>query len=130
MNQKLSNEMLSQVCTELLRRHPGLSCRRLRGLLRARFGCSCRTDRVYALWRSIRAELERHSSETAEPSFVEQELTRAQQQVASLETALSDAEGRAHKAEERERIHQDRWALEIAALREEVRRLRTAGWRI
>jgi hypothetical protein len=120
VNQKLTNDELTQACRELLSKRPGLSCRRLRILLRERFGCSCRTERIYALWRSIRTEIDQHLSERAEPSTVEEELTRNRQQIATLETALVDAEKRALRAEERERVHQERWAREVYDLRQQL----------
>jgi hypothetical protein len=44
--------------------------------------------------------------------------------VGSLQAALLDAEQRAARSEERERLHQDRWAMEIYRLREELRAAR------
>jgi len=128
VNQKLTDDELTRACLDLLSKHPSLSCRRLRILLRERFGCSCRTDRVYAVWWSIRAELEKRFSEPAEPSALEQDLTRARQQIATLEAALFDAEDRARRAEERERAHQDRWAAEIHELRQQLQQSRQ--WRV
>jgi hypothetical protein len=55
VNRKLTDDELTRACLDLLSKHPSLSCRRLRILLRERFGCACRTDRVYAVWRSIRS---------------------------------------------------------------------------
>jgi len=128
VNRKLTDEELTQACLELLSKHPSSSCRRLRTLLRERFGCTCRTDRVYAVWRSIRAEIENRYSGAPEPSRLDQALIEAREQIATLETALLDAENRALRAEERERAHQDRWAAEIHELRQKLQHSRQ--WRV
>jgi hypothetical protein len=128
VNQKLTDEELTRTCRELLSKRPSLSCRRLRTLLRESFGCSCRTDRVYAVWRSIRAEIESRYSGAVEPSLLDLELIRAREQIATLETALFDAENRALRAEERERAHQDRWAAEIHELRQQLQH--SHQWRV
>ena len=128
VNRKLTDDELTRACLDLLSKHPSLSCRRLRILLRERFGCACRTDRVYAVWRSIRAELESRYSGAAEPSTLDLELIQAREQIATLETALFDAENRALRAEERERAHQDRWAAEIHELRQQLQHSRQ--WRV
>jgi hypothetical protein len=128
VNQKLTDYELARACLDLLSKHPTLSCRRLRILLRERFGCCCRTDRVYAVWRSIRAEIENRYAGAAEPSLLGQELIEARAQIATLETALFDAENRAVRAEEREKAHQDRWAAEIHELRQLLQHPRQ--WRV
>jgi hypothetical protein len=127
MNQKLTDDELTRACLELLSQRPSVSCRRLRILLRERFGCACRTDRVYAVWRSIRAEIETRYSAAA-PPLLDQDLKQARERVATLETALLDAENRALRAEERERAHQDRWAAEIHELRQQLQQSRQ--WRV
>ena len=128
MNQRLTDDELARACREMLSQRPSLSCRRLRILLRERFGCACRTDRVYALWWSIRAELERRYSEAGAPSMLQQELIGARERIATLESALVAAEERALRAEARERAHQDRWAAEIHELRQQLQQSRQ--WRV
>jgi hypothetical protein len=83
---------------------------------------------VYAVWRSIRAEIESRYSGAAEPSLLGLEIIRAREQITTLETALFDAENRALRAEERERAHQDRWAAEIHELRRQLQHQRQ--WRV
>jgi hypothetical protein len=128
VNQKLTDDELTRACLDLLSQRPSLSCRRLRTLLRERFGCACRTDRVYAVWRSIRDEIESRYSGAAEPSLLDQELIEARERIATLERELIDAENRALRAEERERAHQDRWAAEIHELRQQLQHSRQ--WRV
>ena len=128
VNQKLTDDQLARACLDLLSKQPSLSCRRLRILLRENLGCACRTDRVYTVWRSIRSEIESRYSGAAEPSTLDLELIRAREQIATLETALFDAENRAVRAEERERAHQDRWAAEIHELRQQLQHSRQ--WRV
>jgi hypothetical protein len=127
MNQKLSDPMLHRACRELLTTNPGLSGRQLRALLRERFGSPCRTERVYALWRLIRAEQARVvAADNALPDRSElvRQIEQARRRMEELEAALLDAEQRALRAEERERIHQDRWAREIDTLRQQLDRIR------
>jgi len=94
----------------------------MRSALRLRFRSPGKTDRVYAIWRAIRAE-QPTSLLSLETAALEAQLKEALQRVAHLETALFDAEQRAARSEERERIHQDRWAKEIYELREHLRQL-------
>jgi hypothetical protein len=127
VNLKLSDRTLQQVCRELMAGNPALSGRRLRAVLRQRFGGPCRTDRVYALWRLIRAEQVRAASDgTGLPDRSElmRQIEQAQRRIGELERSLLDAEQRALRAEERERIHQDRWAQEIDLLRQQLDRSR------
>jgi hypothetical protein len=127
MNLKLSDSQISLVCRELLATQPTLSGRALRVELHRRFGSVGKKDRVYAVWRSLRAERAARSQVLQGCADLEVELEEARGQITALESALFDAEQRATRSEERERAHQDRWANEIYELREEVRQLRKAA---
>jgi hypothetical protein len=127
VNQKLSNAQITSVCRELLTSHPGVTGSALRIELRRRFGSAGKKDRVYALWRSLRSEPIAGHEVPPDQAELEAQLNEARRQIAQLETALFDAEQRAARAEERERIHQDRWANEIYELRKQMRQLGVGG---
>jgi hypothetical protein len=128
MNLKLSEGQISTVCHELLCERPALSGRALREELKRRYGSAGKKDRVYALWRSIRASA---SIAPAVPLAGEDELNQqladARRQIELLETSLFDMEQRALRAEAREQLHQDRWANEIHELREALRHAQNNG---
>jgi DNA repair exonuclease SbcCD ATPase subunit len=124
MNQKLTDRQSTTVCCELLARDPATSGRAVREELKHRFDSPGKTDRVFALWRTLRTD---SASSPARDTRVIEGLKR---QVAELEARIHDAEiaretadQRALLSEAREIAHQDRWAHEIHALRAEVRRL-------
>jgi hypothetical protein len=125
MNLRLSDRRLKEVCSQLLAEDPALSGRQLRAALRTRFGVACRTERVYATWRSIREGQERAAADrSTDQAELVRQLELARLRIGQLETALIDAEQRALRAEERERVHQDRWAGEIDTLRRQMQRNR------
>jgi hypothetical protein len=92
-----------------------VSGRALCAELRKRFGAVGKTERVFAIWRE----------ETAAMG------PAADVQMAELKRRLTEAEAvaaenlkRAERAEYREQAHQEKWAMEIDQLRQEVKRLR------
>ena len=129
VNLKLSDSEITSVCRELLVRDPTVSGRALRSELKRRLGSAGRKDRVYGLWRALRAEYAAQSAKATEIVELEAQLFEARQQIAVLEMSLFDTEQRALRSEERERTHQDRWANEMYELRAEVQRLRSLGMR-
>jgi hypothetical protein len=108
MPQRLTPGQIGLVCREVLARERSPSGRILRRALRERYGAVGRTDRVYAVWRRLTR------GETGEPAVTDTER--------NLWTArIAAAEQRAQLAEEREMKHQDHWAGEVHALREQLR---------
>jgi hypothetical protein len=105
---KLTDGQIELLCREVLARETAPSGRLLRRALRERYGAAGRTERVFAIWR----RLSRGSPD--EPAVTDEERQRWQ-------VRLAAAEERARRAEERETAHQDRWATEIYALREQLR---------
>ena len=55
MNRKLTDRQITAVCRELLARDPATSGRALRAELKKRFDSPGKTDRVFAVWRTLRA---------------------------------------------------------------------------
>jgi hypothetical protein len=119
VNLKIPQRELETICRELLIRTPEMSGRALRAALQQRFGTRGKSERVYAIWRAVRSEqlVPRSTFDTVDLAV---ELEAARLQIATLETALFDAKKRAAQSEERERIHQDRWANEIYLLRQQL----------
>jgi hypothetical protein len=120
MNLKLSDHTLRWACRELYSQSPWMSGRQVRAALHARFGSAGRADRVYQIWRSIRTAQAPQPPGPEEPLQLARDLQQALEQITLLQTALFDAEQRALRAEERERLHQDRWATEIYELRQRL----------
>ena len=112
MPQKLTDAQIETVCREVLATEPAPSGRSLRRALRARYGAVARTARVFATWNRLTRGV---VDEVADP---EREQWRAR---------VRAAEERASLAEERERVHQDRWASEVYELRAALALSRGAG---
>ena len=113
MNQQLSEYRIRMTCRELLTRHGKVSGRALCAELKRRFGAVGKTQRVFAIWRQ-------EVSAATQPLEVK-ELTR---RLAIAERAAAENLARAERAEYREQAHQDKWALEIDRLRQEVNALK------
>lgn len=105
---KLTDGQIEILCREVLAREAAPSGRLLRRMLRARFGASGRTDRVFAIWR----RLSRVGDGVTPVGDDERQRWMAR---------VGAAEERARLAEEREVKHQDHWAGEIYGLREQLR---------
>ena len=130
MNRKLTDRQITAVCRELLARDPGTSGRALRAELKKRFDSPGKTDRVFAVWRTVRGDA---AKGRASSGRLVEGLRR---QVSELEARLRESELARHAAEQRallsaarEIAHQDRWAHEIHTLRGEVRQLTEEGSR-
>ena len=108
MPPKLTDAQIEMLCRDLLAREAAPSGRLLRRALRDRYGAVGRTDRVYAIWRRLAI------GENVLGAVTDAERHRWTVRIAA-------AEERARLAEEREITHQDRWAGEVHALREQLR---------
>jgi hypothetical protein len=93
-----------------------VSGRALRRALRERYGSAGKTDRVFRVWRE---ETER-KSEATRPQLPT-DIAELQRRLVGAEEAAKANLARAERAELREQAHQDRWAVEVDRLRQEVR---------
>ena len=126
MNRKLTDQQIRSTYDSLSRDGGTVSGRALRAALRTRFGAAGKTDRVFAICRS----LQRSSiSEPADISALRRELESAEQARVQAEAARDQALARAVRSEERELAHQDRWANQIYELRQQVESLKGEGAR-
>lgn len=107
MPQKLTDAQMEIVCREVLTREAMPSGRLLRRALRERYGAAGRTERVFAIWRRI----SRGQPEEAPVTDAERRRWLAR---------IAAAEERVRRAEERETMHQDKWAAEVYELREQL----------
>lgn len=97
----------------MLREHPQTGIRRIRAELKARHGFACGTDRLRRLLRSVRAFL-----------ATQRQALSDETETLTLHEARAAAEAwrrRALLAEDREISHQRRWAIEIDALKQQLR---------
>jgi hypothetical protein len=92
-----------------------VSGRALRRALRERYGAAGKTDRVFQVWRE---ETER-KSEATRPQLPT-DIAELQRRLIAAEEAAKENLARAERAELREQAHQDRWAVEVDRLRQEV----------
>ena len=117
MRQRLTDGQIEILCREVLTRESAPSGRSLRRALRARFGAAGRTDRVYAIWRRLSRGVAGDAGDAGAGSG--SPVTDAERQ--RWRARIAAAEERARLAEERETVHQDRWANEVYELREQLR---------
>jgi hypothetical protein len=124
MNCRISDSRLRGVCRELLGAGRPVSHRVLRQILHDRFGASGKTARLLRVWREESARQAEAAAQAndrppapALPIDVQQLLERLKQ----AEAHAAEQSARAEVAELREQSHQDRWALEIDRLREQLR---------
>jgi hypothetical protein len=113
MGRQLTDEEIRSTLATLLHTRTQVSGRSLRRALRARFGAVGRTARVFQIWREMTGTTDRGALELSEYS---------KEQLRAGELRVRAAEARALLAEEREQAHQDKWAGEIHALREQLAR--------
>ena len=114
MNRKLTDEQIVATFRDLSARNNHVSGRSLRAALREQFGAAGKTDRIFALYRALKAP----------PSAEPVDVLDLRQRIAEQEQLLTAALNRAERSEAREIAHQDRWANEIHELRETVERLK------
>lgn len=111
MGRQLSDDEVRSTLATLLQSRPQVSGRSLRRALRARYGAVGRTARVFQIWREMSGSAYRGAAGLTEYS---------NDQLRAAEARVRAAESRALLAEEREQAHQDKWAVEIHALREQL----------
>jgi len=116
MNRRLSDANIRATCRELLVAQKPVSGRRLRRVLRERFGAVGKTQRVFQIWRE-----ESSPPATQAPARVSADVAELQSRVAAAERTAAETLARAERAEYREQAHQDKWATEIDRLRQQVR---------
>lgn len=123
MNRKLSDRQITEVCRELLARDPETSGRALRAELRRRFDSPGKTDRVFAVWRTVRGAGKGRAGNGRFVEDLKRRVSELEARLRDSELARESAGQRALLSEAREVAHQDRWAHEIHTLRGEVRQL-------
>ena len=107
---------IRSTCCELLAAGGRVSGRTLRKTLLQRYGASGKTDRIFRIWRE---EITRHSELTRPQPPAD--IAQLQGRLAAAEQRAAESIARAERAEVREMAHQDRWAMEVDQLRQEVR---------
>jgi hypothetical protein len=123
MNVRISETRLRGVCQELLRLEGRVTHRRLRNVLRERFGAAGKTTRVLRIWReeSERLVSTKLGTDRLGYSDLPTDVVELQDRLAEAEVLSNQMRIRAELAELREQSHQDRWMLEIDRLREALR---------
>jgi hypothetical protein len=112
------------VCRELLRGGQPVSHRDLRQVLRERFGATGKTARVLRIWREESERVAAAKRPDVRPQNVQMlsvDVRELQERLIQAEAQAGEFRVRAELAELREQSHQERWALEIDQLREELR---------
>jgi hypothetical protein len=113
MNERLAESRIRSTCRELIAEGSPVSGRGLRQVLRERFGAVGKTARVFQIWRE-------ESAATPIPA-IPSDVGDLQIRLQAAETAAAENQARAERAEYREQAHQDRWAMQIDSLREQLR---------
>jgi hypothetical protein len=113
VNRRLSEQRIRSTCRELLAKRGAVSGRGLREELRARFGAVGKTARVFAIWR-----------EEVAVAAVPADVAELKSRLAEVEVQAAENLARAERAEFREQAHQDRWAMEVDRLRQELKAAR------
>ena len=116
MNQRLTEHRIRSTCRELLNGEARVSGRAVRRALRDRFGAVGKTARVFQIWRQ---EVQALGAEPAAEGATDG--AQLQKKLLAAEAAAAEAQARAERAEFREQAHQDKWAMEIDGLREQLR---------
>lgn len=115
MNRRLSEERIRSTCRDLMAGRGSVSGRALRQELRERFGAVGKTARVFQIWRE-----EVHTVQPASFPTLPVDATELQHRLEAAESVGQENLKRAELAELREQAHQDRWALQIDQLRQEL----------
>jgi hypothetical protein len=113
MNQELAEHHIRSTCRELIAGGGRLTGRVLRQALRERYGAVGRTARVFQILRE-----EAHGSLAPE---VPADVADLERRLRLADAAAAENQARAERAEYREQAHQERWAMEIDRLREQLR---------
>jgi hypothetical protein len=126
MNHRLSELRIRATCRELLAKHGSVSGRCLREELRRRFGAVGKTERVFEIWRE---EISAREKERPVLSPVNADVADLGRRLVAAESAAAENLARAERAEYREQAHQDKWAVEIDRLRQELQAARSGPGR-
>ena len=118
---RLPDATILELIDELRAQHAVLTGTRLRDELVRRFGHRGGVTRLYRLL---------HQAAQPQPTRPPDPPPTLPVDVAELQAGLAAALERARLAEHREQAHQDRWAGEIHALREQVRGQHDASHRL
>jgi hypothetical protein len=124
MNCRIPEMALRRACRELLREEGRVSHRALRQVLRERFGAVGKTARVRKIWHEETGQRAAPPRSVDPPSAsvaLPTDVVVLQAQLAQAQREAVQFKARAELAEVREQSHQDRWALEIDRLRQELR---------
>jgi hypothetical protein len=124
MNCRISDVSLRGICRELLGAGRPVSHRALRQILHERFGATGKTARVLRVWReesARQAEAATRTDDRSPAPALPIDVQQLQERLKQAETHAAEQSARAEVAELREQSHQDRWALEIDRLREQLR---------
>jgi hypothetical protein len=124
MNRRLSESRIRSTCRELLKKNARLSGRGLCAELRTRFGAVGKTERVFAIWREEGAA---KAAPVTAPIVFPPDVAELHRRLAAAESAAAQNLARAELAELREQAHQERWAMEIDRLRQELMAQRTSA---
>ncbi len=116
MNQRLTEHRIRSTCRELLNGEARVTGRGVRRALRDRFGAVGKTARVFQIWQQ---EVQALAAEPASTGATDR--AQLQMKLFAAEAAAAEAQARAERAEFREQAHQDKWAMEIDGLREQLR---------
>ncbi|MGA2563609.1 MAG: hypothetical protein ABSF96_08620 [Steroidobacteraceae bacterium] len=119
MNRKLTDQQIVATFRDLSAHSKRVSGRALRAALRQEFGVAGKTDRIFALYRALKAP----------PSAQPADVLELRERIAEKDQLLTAALSRAERSEAREVAHQDRWANEIHNLRQTVEQLKSEAVR-
>jgi hypothetical protein len=101
--------------------------------LRSRFGAVGKTERVFAIWREecgARGSRSTGGGTAPGSEATPSDMAELERRLRAAEAAAADNLKRAELAEYREQAHQERWAMEIDRLRQQVRAQETAATEI
>jgi len=116
MNRRLTDHHIRSTCRDLLAEHgPRFSGRTLRRTLKHRYGAVGRTERVFQIWRELTS-----TPIAAAGPVAPTDVSELQRRVLAAEDTANKASARAELSALREQAHQDKWALEIDQLRQQL----------
>jgi len=117
MHRVLSDRDIRRTCRQLLANQPRVTGRQLRRVLKDHYESVGNTERIFKIWREESAAHAEQGRAVPVPVDIQQLLAR----LAAAEATAEEQRRRAERAELREEAHQDRWALEIDTLRQQIR---------
>jgi len=117
MNRHLTDRAIRLTCRELIATRTRVTGRELRRTLKERFDSVGNTERIFRIWREEVAAKEEEGRAPELPA----DTAELQRRLLTAEESARANLARAERAELRERAHQDRWAIEVDQLRQQVR---------